>query len=52
MRVVGAGTITMCLDSDGINGVLDVLTDKGERRFVDLLRDGAQNALEVDPDLK
>jgi hypothetical protein len=45
-------TVAKGLNSDGIHGVLDVLPDKRERRFVNLLRDRAQHAFEVDSDFE
>ena len=51
LNMVGAvgrgGLVTNCLNADRVNGVLHVLTDESQRRFIDLLRDGAQNVLEI-----
>jgi hypothetical protein len=46
--VAGTDILAKGLDSYCVNRVLDILPDKGERCFIDLLRDCAKNTLEFD----
>ena len=50
--VTGINAVPESLNPDCIHRVLDILTDESERRLINLLRDRAQHALEIDSDFE